>query len=58
MLNVNMFKELDVKSSGVSYAAANSMVSTKESRKRCIELLSYDERKMLLQFIKSVDGRG
>lgn len=41
MLNVNDFK---------------NMVSTKESRKRCIELLSYDERKMLLQFIKSVEN--
>ena len=41
MLNVNDFK---------------NMTSTKESRKRCIELLSYDERKMLLQFIKSVQG--
>lgn len=40
MLNVNDFK---------------NMVSTKESRKRCIERLSYDERKMLLQFIKSVE---
>lgn len=41
MLNVNMFKNL---------------VSTKESRKRCIELLSYDERKMFLGFVKSVQG--
>lgn len=41
MLNVNMFKNL---------------VSTKESRKRCIELLSYDERKMFLGFVRSVDG--
>ena len=56
MLNVNMFKELDGKSSGVSYTSANSLVSTKESRKRCIELLSYDERKMLLSFIRSVEG--
>ena len=43
MLNVNMFK---------------NMTSTKESRKRCIELLSYDERKMLLNFVRSVEGRG
>ena len=43
MLNVNDFK---------------NMVSTKESRKRCIELLSYDERKMLLCFVRSVEGRG
>lgn len=43
MLNVNMFKNL---------------VSTKESRKRCIDLLSYDERKMFLGFVRSVDGRG
>ena len=43
MLNVNDFK---------------NMVSTKESRKRCIELLSYDERKMLLNFVRSVEGRG
>lgn len=43
MLNVNMFK---------------NMVSTKESRKRCIDLLSYDERKMFLGFVRSVDGRG
>lgn len=56
MLNVNMFKELDDKSSGVSYAEANSMTSTKESRKRCIELLSYDERKMFLTFVRSVEG--
>ena len=41
MLNVNMFKNL---------------VSTKESRKRCVELLSYDERKMFLGFVKSVQG--
>lgn len=40
MLNVNMFK---------------NMFSTKESRKRCIELLSYDERKMFLNFVKSVE---
>ena len=43
MVNVNMFKNL---------------VSTKESRKRCIELLSYDERKMFLSFVRSVEGRG
>ena len=43
MLNVNMFK---------------NMTSTKESRKRCVELLSYDERKILLSFIRSVEGRG
>ena len=43
MLNVNDFK---------------NMVSTKESRKRCIELLSYDERKMFLGFVRSVEGRG
>lgn len=41
MLNVNDFK---------------NMVSTKESRKRCIELLSYDERKMFLCFVRSVEG--
>ena len=41
MLNVNDFK---------------NMVSTKESRKRCIDLLSYDERKMFLGFVKSVHG--
>ena len=41
MLNVNMFK---------------NMTSTKESRKRCIELLSYDERKMFLGFVRSVQG--
>ena len=41
MLNVNDFK---------------NMVSTKESRKRCIELLSYDERKMFLGFVRSVEG--
>lgn len=43
MLNVNDFK---------------NMVSTKESRKRCIDLLSYDERKMFLGFVRSVEGRG
>ena len=41
MLNVNMFKNL---------------VSTKESRKRCIDVLSFDERKMFLSFVKSVQG--
>ena len=41
MLNVNMFK---------------NMTSTKESRKRCIDLLSYDERKMFLGFVHSVQG--
>ena len=39
MLNVNNFKDLK---------------STPESRKKCVQLLSYDERKMLLAFIKSV----
>ena len=42
MLNVNMFK---------------NMTSTKESRKRCIDLLSYDERKMFLSFVRSVEGQ-
>ena len=41
MLNVNMFKNL---------------VSNKESRKRCVDILSYDERKMFLSFVKSVQG--
>lgn len=41
MLNVNDFK---------------NMVSTKESRKLCVELLSYDERKMFLSFARSVEG--
>ena len=41
MLNVNDFK---------------NMVSTRESRKRCIDLLSYDERKMFLSFFRSVEG--
>lgn len=43
MLNVNDFK---------------NMVSTKESRKRCIDLLSYDERKMFLGFVRSAECRG
>ena len=31
-----------------------NLVSTRESREQCVKLLSYDERKAFLSFVKSV----
>ena len=33
-----------------------NLVSTRESREQCVKLLSYDERKAFLSFVKSVQA--
>lgn len=43
--------------SNINLVTANNFKSTAESRKQLISLLSYDERKMFLNFIKSVDEK-
>ena len=43
--------------SNINLVSANNFKSTAESRKQLISLLSYDERKMFLNFIKSVDEK-
>ena len=41
---------------GVSVLTANNFKSTAESRKRLIDMLSYDERKMFKRFVQSVEN--
>jgi hypothetical protein len=41
---------------GVSVLAANDFKSTPDSRKRLIDMLSYDERKMFKRFVQSVEN--
>jgi hypothetical protein len=41
---------------GVSVLTANNFKSTPDSRKRLIDMLSYDERKMFKRFVQSVEN--
>jgi len=43
--------------SNINLVSANNFKSTAESRKALIAKLTYDERKMFLNFIKSVDEK-
>ena len=40
----------------INVITANTFKSTKESRKRLIDMLTYDERKMFIAFIRSVEN--
>ena len=40
----------------VNVSNTKNLVSTRESREQCVKLLSYDERKAFLSFVKSVQS--
>lgn len=40
----------------INVVSANTFKSTKESRAKLISMLSYDERKMFINFVKSIEN--